>query len=238
MTPTTLLGPLALVDATRRWTLRPGVSAWIGRHPSCHVVVDDPRVSRFHAQIGWSGGQPEVRDANSTNGTRLDGQPLGSAPVVLEIGGVLEVGEWRAELAVEEVEEVAPALVEEDDEHVTWLPEQVQLERGDFEGCKALHRLLLLWEGEERTGTLWVRGEWEVRATLGGGQVVAARCGRLRGLDAVERLTRLASGTYLLSREVEVEVAECSVSVRRLLREGYWATKRLEKRALSAPRRQ
>ncbi len=52
-------GPLAL---TREQELT------IGRDPQCDVVIDDPRVSRFHATLEWHRGAVVLRD-HSTNGS-------------------------------------------------------------------------------------------------------------------------------------------------------------------------
>jgi hypothetical protein len=46
----------------------------IGRHPSCNVVVGDPRVSGRHAWIGLVDGKLVLRDLKSTNGTLLNAQ--------------------------------------------------------------------------------------------------------------------------------------------------------------------
>ncbi len=40
----------------------------IGRDPQCDVVIDDPRVSRFHATLEWHRGIVVLRD-HSTNGS-------------------------------------------------------------------------------------------------------------------------------------------------------------------------
>jgi len=49
----------------------------IGRHPSCDVVMGDETVSRRHAQLIFRDGGWIVRDLDSTNGTRLNGQYVG-----------------------------------------------------------------------------------------------------------------------------------------------------------------
>jgi predicted component of type VI protein secretion system len=42
----------------------------IGRHPKCAIVIDDPTVSRIHAQLIEAGqGQYLFTDQNSTGGT-------------------------------------------------------------------------------------------------------------------------------------------------------------------------
>jgi ABC-type multidrug transport system ATPase subunit len=43
--------------------------ARIGRDPLCRLVVDDPRVSREHLEIGWDGTGWRLRDLDTRNGT-------------------------------------------------------------------------------------------------------------------------------------------------------------------------
>jgi len=45
----------------------------IGRQDSCDVVLDDPTVSRSHAQVRRNGDAFEVVDLGSRNGTRVNG---------------------------------------------------------------------------------------------------------------------------------------------------------------------
>jgi ABC-type multidrug transport system ATPase subunit len=48
----------------------------IGRDPANDVVLADPNVSRFHAELVRDGDAVELIDLGSRNGTRLDGQPV------------------------------------------------------------------------------------------------------------------------------------------------------------------
>jgi pSer/pThr/pTyr-binding forkhead associated (FHA) protein len=48
----------------------------IGRRPENHLMIDDPRVSRFHAQIRASKGSFILFDLNSTGGTSVNSQPV------------------------------------------------------------------------------------------------------------------------------------------------------------------
>ena len=51
--------------------------ATIGRLPECSVVVADPNVSRYHAEVRPLGdGEYEIVDLGSTNGTKVNGMPL------------------------------------------------------------------------------------------------------------------------------------------------------------------
>lgn len=48
----------------------------IGRKPENHLVLDDPRVSRSHAQIRNVGGKHVLFDLNSTGGTFINGHRM------------------------------------------------------------------------------------------------------------------------------------------------------------------
>ncbi len=61
-----------IVDGTRIFPLTDSVIN-IGRRPENHLVLDDPRVSRSHAQIRAVRGQYVLFDLNSTGGTFING---------------------------------------------------------------------------------------------------------------------------------------------------------------------
>ena len=81
------------------------VPATIGRSPESDVVINDPRVSRSHARIGFAGGRFVLEDLGSTNGTTLNGKPV-SAPAALADGDALSLAGVRAAFQVE-----APTVV-------------------------------------------------------------------------------------------------------------------------------
>lgn len=60
-----------LVSASGEYPLRRGVTR-LGRGADADVRIDDPGVSRHHAEI-ILGAQPRLRDLGSTNGTFVDG---------------------------------------------------------------------------------------------------------------------------------------------------------------------
>ncbi|MGD1011458.1 MAG: DUF3662 and FHA domain-containing protein [Acidimicrobiales bacterium] len=62
----------------------------IGRLPECAVVLDDPNVSRRHAQVRKEGDAIFVVDLGSTNGTRVNGAPIREHRLVP--GDVISVG--------------------------------------------------------------------------------------------------------------------------------------------------
>jgi hypothetical protein len=70
-----------------------GTVAVIGRGAEADVVVDDPGVSRRHAEIHTGGGRVRVVDLGSTNGTFVDGERVGTGD--LADGSRITVGRTR-----------------------------------------------------------------------------------------------------------------------------------------------
>ena len=64
----------------------------LGRDPDCDLTIDDPSVSRHHAQLSLQGEQLVVQDLGSSNGTWLDGRALGRDAVVVRPNQSLFVG--------------------------------------------------------------------------------------------------------------------------------------------------
>ncbi|MEU3610565.1 FHA domain-containing protein [Streptomyces sp. NPDC035033] len=66
----------------------------IGRSVEADVPLDDPDVSRAHCTVTVADdGRITVADLGSTNGTTLDGVPVGDRPVRLRPGALLRLGE-------------------------------------------------------------------------------------------------------------------------------------------------
>ncbi|GCE02043.1 FHA domain-containing protein [Embleya hyalina] len=65
----------------------------IGRAPEAEVRLGDPDLSRLHAELWIEPGRIRVADLDSTNGTTVDGMPVGREPVDLPPGSLLRVGE-------------------------------------------------------------------------------------------------------------------------------------------------
>ncbi|MBB4979139.1 FHA domain-containing protein [Streptomyces nymphaeiformis] len=66
----------------------------IGRSVDADVPLDDPDVSRSHCTVTvGEDGRVTVCDRGSTNGTTLDGVPVGDRPVPLRPGALLRLGE-------------------------------------------------------------------------------------------------------------------------------------------------
>jgi hypothetical protein len=65
----------------------------IGRGSEADITVDDSGTSRAHIEILWDGKRGQVSDLGSTNGSKLNGQPLTKAP--LPADSVIEIGRTR-----------------------------------------------------------------------------------------------------------------------------------------------
>jgi pSer/pThr/pTyr-binding forkhead associated (FHA) protein len=65
--------------------------ATIGRGRASDIVLDDPNVSRQHAEIRPRGGSWVITDLGSTNGSQLNGRRLEGSEV-LRSGDEIELG--------------------------------------------------------------------------------------------------------------------------------------------------
>jgi hypothetical protein len=88
-----------LVTGGRRLVVGAG-GATIGRSRQCDVMLDDPNLSRAHAEVRPRGGSWVVTDLGSTNGSRLNGRRL-DATEVLKPGDELEFGTTRLTFELE-----------------------------------------------------------------------------------------------------------------------------------------
>jgi Protein of unknown function (DUF3662)/FHA domain len=80
---------LLLVDGRR--VVVGSAGATLGRSRQCDVVLDDPNVSRQHAEIRPRGGSWVINDLGSTNGSSLNGRRI-RGPEVLKPGDEIEIG--------------------------------------------------------------------------------------------------------------------------------------------------
>nr|WP_274636678.1 DUF3662 and FHA domain-containing protein [Microbacterium bovistercoris] len=92
------------IDGTRH-PLRTGRTV-IGRGSDADITVADSGTSRKHVEILWDGERAMVRDLGSTNGTKLDGQPMSQAPLPPE--ATITIG--RTEIVFRVVPQAAPPV--------------------------------------------------------------------------------------------------------------------------------
>jgi GAF domain-containing protein/FHA domain-containing protein len=72
--------------ASRFLVLRDGETLTVGREPDNALVLEDRRVSKYHARLQWSGTGWRAEDLGSKNGTLVDGRE--------PAGALLAGGEW------------------------------------------------------------------------------------------------------------------------------------------------
>jgi pSer/pThr/pTyr-binding forkhead associated (FHA) protein len=75
----------------------------IGRHANCDLKVGSPRVSVHHCAILIHGRRVALKDLESTNGTRINGEPV-HGERELRHGDVIWVGPALIEVFIEEDE--------------------------------------------------------------------------------------------------------------------------------------
>ena len=76
----------------KRYPLTKGRTV-IGRGSEADITVDDTGTSRKHVEILWDGARGQVNDLGSTNGSKLNGQPVTKAP--LPADSIIEIGRTR-----------------------------------------------------------------------------------------------------------------------------------------------
>lgn len=83
---------LTRIEARRRGDVVPlgSKELRVGRDPDSDLVIEGVRASRLHAMIRSLGERHTLTDSGSTNGTTINGVPLGRAPVLLEAGDLIE----------------------------------------------------------------------------------------------------------------------------------------------------
>ncbi len=71
----------------------------IGRSADCHIVLNNPRVSRHHARLSWDGERFTIADLGSKNGSLVNNSPAAGA-VAVHDGDVISLADSRIEFQV------------------------------------------------------------------------------------------------------------------------------------------
>jgi len=75
------------------WALLPGITS-AGRDRDCDFTLDDPTVSRQHAQFQRTGTHVALHDSGSLNGTYLNGRTCDRITTLMD-GDEIWVGKFR-----------------------------------------------------------------------------------------------------------------------------------------------
>src|SRR3989338_3784937 len=70
----------------------------LGRKESADIALDDPKLSRHHAQIYTDGKHYYIKDLNSTNGTKVNGEVIKEKRICQK--DIIEIGDTRFEFNV------------------------------------------------------------------------------------------------------------------------------------------
>lgn len=92
--------PRALLRVRGRAETVGAGGAVLGRSRDNDIVIDDPNVSRHHAEVRPSGGSWIVNDLGSTNGIKVNGRRV-TGPQSLKRGDVIELGTSRVTFELE-----------------------------------------------------------------------------------------------------------------------------------------
>lgn len=132
---------IATVDGAPRTTL--------GSHPSNDVVLDDPTVSRFHAELLVDGERARLVDVGSSNGVVLDGVAIRDAFV--RDGSVIELGRKRLTVGFGDAEMRGVAQARDRFGTLVGASEKMRRLFSVLERCAESDSTVLL-EGETGTG--------------------------------------------------------------------------------------
>jgi len=69
-----------------------GEESVIGRSDYSSILIADPSVSRVHASITQRDGKTFIQDLGSRNHTFVNGEQVGEAPVQIDIGDTIRIG--------------------------------------------------------------------------------------------------------------------------------------------------
>jgi pSer/pThr/pTyr-binding forkhead associated (FHA) protein len=87
--------------------------AVLGRGPAAEVLLEDEEISLEHAAIEFTGAGIRIVDLGSTNGTRVNGQPIRSRE--LEHGDRVQLGRHVLQLVLEKRDTPTPVYILGDD---------------------------------------------------------------------------------------------------------------------------
>jgi two-component system NtrC family sensor kinase len=82
----------------------------IGRDRSCDLHLDDKEISRKHVSIGWHAGGLTIEDLNSTNGTLVNGERVGTGCLKVDDRITLGMTELLVRQAIDHTSKGEPQL--------------------------------------------------------------------------------------------------------------------------------
>lgn len=181
----------------------------IGRSPECDVVVPEPVVSKVHAEMRWEEGQWWLVDAQSRNGTYLDGERIqrASLPLTCQVelgqGGPIlrvSVGDQTQVLEHPSDQTIAPPRRES----VTEIMERMEKTQGTGERGEQTS----LYEQAARRLARRRSRRYHVVLGIAGLLLVGTALLALYQHNKIERLSQTAGEMFYAMKRVELQVAQ------------------------------
>jgi len=194
-----------------QFDLTAGRAHSVGRSPNADIYIDSKSVSRAHALVNVADSRIVVTDLKSTNGTFVNGAPIGDDSMEVHVGDALRFGEVAAQLVAKPVSRFAAAKLLPPREFDVRLEEECE-RSARFDRALAFAAVEL--PGLDEDGFIRARGAvlsglraLDVATVCGPGRVDAMllECSKSEALTAVRRV-----GAELRSRGV---VARLGVAV-------------------------
>lgn len=110
----------------------------VGRRSRCDICLDYPNISSQHCELELEAGYWQVRDLRSTNGVKVNGQPV--EVQVLMPGDTLTIAKLDFEIVYQANPDAPPPATEEEDPFSTSLLERAGLEGRRRERRRARRR--------------------------------------------------------------------------------------------------
>ena len=98
----------------------------VGRRSRCDICLDYPNISSQHCELELEAGYWQVRDLRSTNGVKVNGQPV--EVQVLMPGDTLTIAKLDFQVVYQANPDAPPPVVEDEDLFSTPLLEKAGLE--------------------------------------------------------------------------------------------------------------
>jgi len=191
----------------------------IGRHSSCEFVLRKDDVSRRHAEVFFERGF-RLRDLGSTNGTFLNGQPVGeSSP--LSAGDKIEIG--SSIIIFCQVDGDVGIIDDEPNAAKTMIAERLPRSGEAFQGDLSeipADALLQLLEMGRKSGLLELSSRGvKGRIWIDKGYPIHAETEKALGFDAALSIALSREGRFRFSPQVACEERTITASVTELLLE-------------------
>ena len=183
----------------------------IGREKFNDVVLNDLKVSRQHAMIGWEKGRFYVKDLKSSNGTFLNDKKIEKD--IIEDGDIIKVGSQEFTMRAGSKMNVEDFLLEErgrlgcEETQIIVMP-SISFNEGGFSGdlsTLAIIEVVQTLSQCLKSGALTIThpDDSKEKAVLyfDAGEIIHAEHTAAQGVDAIVKVLRLKKGQFVFSND-------------------------------------